>query len=980
MFHNKVIWWINACLLLFYWGNSFAQGDVSIHNFRAPSIANVSDFVKDKNNFLWVSTQEGLYRFDSKEFLKIPVRHGSYNSEGWAHIKHICYNRERDQLLISSPVKGLAIVDMLADSISFEPLQLPSGIAPEKILSIGCKGDKYIIQTNEAIYLLSIGRTRVKRRYETGVITFPVGVEPHVVESVSENRFFQLGQDMLLREYLVKDGSVQEIGVTSLKLNAMTGEEFFALNIKGDSLFLGSSAGLVIVHNFRGANVRSERLFENNSVFAIEHTEDGIVWVAAENGVWKYEKGGLLTRVQSNTTAIHNDLLTSAFSLYADRNKVWIGCQNGFALAENIPTPFFRIESTSGDNRPINYIYEINQLSDGRILMSGNEGLFEFTERRMRRIIDTAQFFLAFSTHDNKVIVSEFDDSHVLEKDKLVKPGDYYDAFKKHEGLAFNDREKLGDSVFFLSTENERGVFVWNYKRGTLDSLSPRIGQTNGLYKNGDSLFILSDTSFFIYDIRTRKVECRNIFSKNENLRYGFLFDVVKRSDGYYFSSYGNGIIHTNSSFRVIDVINEEKGLSNNCTYRIIPVQDTLFYISTNNGINILNLNSKQITILTQEDGLHGNMFEEFSATKIGDQLFFGGKGGVTIINPEIARSKSDSGRLNFLEIEIVMSGGWIKKANLLDKDYFQIPNTGMQTTIRFQNIVYPLTRKTKYRYKIIGLHQEWIDLGTQNFITLMALPPKKYHLQVQSYNEDSGVTETKNLILHFLPKWYQTMWFKIVAAILVAGIVYAIYRLRIAQIKKVERIRRRLASDLHDDLGSTFNSIKVYSNLALMQPGNTDYLFKIKEGTQDAINGIRDMIWVLDDKKDTVGDLLSRVKQFATPLCEANQAEFVTEIHPNLYHHKLGKEEKRNLYLIVKEVVNNCIKYAACGKLSFAMELAERKLSIVISDNGKGFDPAVTTEGNGLKNIAARAAEIGYRYSIKSKPGYGTEIRLEKA
>ena len=130
----------------------------------------------------------------------------------------------------------------------------------------------------------------------------------------------------------------------------------------------------------------------------------------------------------------------------------------------------------------------------------------------------------------------------------------------------------------------------------------------------------------------------------------------------------------------------------------------------------------------------------------------------------------------------------------------------------------------------------------------------------MQAFNEDGLASEIKEIQLVFLPKWYQTTWFKILLIVLVAGIVYALYKIRINQLKKEKEIRTHLASDLHDDLGSTLNSVKVYANMAMLEKENNKYLEKIKESTQEAISGVRDIIWILDDKKDSMDHLVTRI------------------------------------------------------------------------------------------------------------------------
>lgn len=191
--------------------------------------------------------------------------------------------------------------------------------------------------------------------------------------------------------------------------------------------------------------------------------------------------------------------------------------------------------------------------------------------------------------------------------------------------------------------------------------------------------------------------------------------------------------------------------------------------------------------------------------------------------------------------------------------------------------------------------------------------------------------------------------------------------------------MRRRISSDLHDDIGSTLNSVKVYASLALSQPGNDKHLLQVKNNTQEAISGLRDVIWVLDDKQDTVEQLTARIVHFFRPLCEANGIDFRSTIDPDLYGVKLDKQEKRNVFLILKESINNSTKYAGCSVIELIVQRESQRLQFIVKDNGKGFDTVNPNNGNGLKNIQSRAKQSGYKALIQSDRGAGTTITLSK-
>ncbi|MGC4101206.1 MAG: triple tyrosine motif-containing protein [Ferruginibacter sp.] len=317
--------------------------------------------------------------------------------------------------------------------------------------------------------------------------------------------------------------------------------------------------------------------------------------------------------------------------------------------------------------------------------------------------------------------------------------------------------------------------------------------------------------------------------------------------------------------------------------------------------------------------------------------------------------------------------------ANLNFKS-FAIANYILQTTVSFSALNYNNPNRTTYSYRILERSYDWINLSTQNFITLIGLSPGTYHLQVKAANEDGVWSEPKELILIFLPKWYQTWWFYLLVALSIAAILYALYRYRIAQIKKQHQIRKNIATDLHDDLGSTLNSVKVFTNLAISGVKQEESLQQVKDNLTEATMSLRDMIWVLDDSLDTVDELVTRLKQFAIPVAAASNIEAIIKADSEVSNRQLTKEEKRNLFLICKEAVNNSIKYSGATVISVNITPAAKKIQVTIKDDGKGFDIGSVKKGYGLKNMQYRASQIKYTVSLDSATGKGTTVNIMPA
>ena len=192
-------------------------------------------------------------------------------------------------------------------------------------------------------------------------------------------------------------------------------------------------------------------------------------------------------------------------------------------------------------------------------------------------------------------------------------------------------------------------------------------------------------------------------------------------------------------------------------------------------------------------------------------------------------------------------------------------------------------------------------------------------------------------------------------------------------------QIRKEIAGDLHDDIGATLNSVKIFAHLAETSKTKQKYFDNIREALSYASTGLRDMIWVLDDTGDTVTDLVNRLRMFAHPVAEASGISIRIAEDPSINNIILSKTEKRNLLLIAKEAINNSIKYSGCEKITVTFFREHNKNTLIIEDDGKGFNENEIVRGNGLNNIQERAKQIHYNISLKSSLGKGTRIVIAR-
>jgi signal transduction histidine kinase len=197
-----------------------------------------------------------------------------------------------------------------------------------------------------------------------------------------------------------------------------------------------------------------------------------------------------------------------------------------------------------------------------------------------------------------------------------------------------------------------------------------------------------------------------------------------------------------------------------------------------------------------------------------------------------------------------------------------------------------------------------------------------------------------------------------------------------------IEAERNRIARELHDDIGSSLSSISIFADLALSEfpkdPTKALSLVeRVKHKNQEVSDTISDLIWAIYSKNDTMGSLVTRVRTFGFDVLTARGIEVKIEDDFRLKDAVLSIELKKNLLLFFKEALNNIAKYSGASQAIIVIEYVDGTVHIRISDNGKGFDPKLVRQGNGLAGFQARANAIGARFVLDSAIGTGTRLML---
>jgi PAS domain S-box-containing protein len=209
-----------------------------------------------------------------------------------------------------------------------------------------------------------------------------------------------------------------------------------------------------------------------------------------------------------------------------------------------------------------------------------------------------------------------------------------------------------------------------------------------------------------------------------------------------------------------------------------------------------------------------------------------------------------------------------------------------------------------------------------------------------------------------------------------------ALRRSREERIVELERVRRRIATDLHDDIGSSLTRISILSEVVRQRLDRhdspvTEPLSLIAESSRDLVDSMSDIVWAINPKKDHLHDLTQRMRRFAADSFTARNIALRIRLPDAGEDVPLGANLRREVFLIFKEAVNNVLRHAACTEAEIDLTLAGGSLRLRLSDNGRGFDPGREGDGHGLMSMRERARGIGGQLEVRSKPGQGTTIEL---
>ncbi len=405
-----------------------------------------------------------------------------------------------------------------------------------------------------------------------------------------------------------------------------------------------------------------------------------------------------------------------------------------------------------------------------------------------------------------------------------------------------------------------------------------------------------------------------NFFGTGDGLTAGAIHNIYRdRSERLWLASARGGLVRVDqpeSEHPTFYSFATTQGLSSDNAEVITEDLQGKLYIGTGRGLDRLDPTTGGVEHFTTADGLVAGEFLSASRDRQGE-VWFGTQKGMSRLMPKRQQAMAAPP----VWIAGLQVAGTPQIVSALGESIVQLPSLDSsqnQLDIDFLALGFQSGEILRYQYKLEGADQDWGRPTTERRVNYARLAAGHYRFLVRAINSD-GVISANPAVVAFTivaPVW-QRWWFLLMTVIVMAAIVYLLFRYRVRQILQLANIRTRIAADLHDDIGSNLTRISILSEVAHSQLRHESRevvspLESIAEISRESVSSMGDIVWAINPKRDSYFDLVQRMRRFATELLSSHGIEFQFQASEVSHDFKLGANIRRDVYLFFKESLNN--------------------------------------------------------------------------
>jgi ligand-binding sensor domain-containing protein/signal transduction histidine kinase len=924
----------------------------------------VQSIVQTHDGYLWIGTQEGLARFDGLTFTVFDkentpafksndIRFLYEDQQGrlWVSTSYGLVNRHNGQFTSFTENEGLPdnsigpVVEDTSGNVwigtgggltrfengSFKTLTVEQGLSRNVIQTLCARANgSLLVGTSAGVQSLSGGQF-------TSWNTLP-NVPAANITAIAESKNGHLWFGTL-------DGlfDVEREGTTPVPVT-VPNNRVSALRLDRDgALWIGTAGGVARSLNGKIESLTSADGLSSNLVLSLFEDREGSIWIGTE-------AGGLnqLKSKKFNTFTTRDGLPSDLVkAIYQDaQGGIWIGSQGGgLTLFKNGKFTTW----TTRDGLSSDVVLSLAGDTQGVIWIGTPDGLNRFKDGK----------FQVFTFADG--LSNDLVRSVLVDRNGILWTGtrDGLNSFRNNEFTTYTTQDGLANNFIGAIYEDSKGN-LW-------------VGTLGGLNKIKDAKF--------------------QTFTTKDGLSSNTVISLYEDASGDLWIGTNGGGLNRLRGDKIVSF--NRNALAADVIYRILEDKQQNLWCSSNKGI--FRVNKGELDKVANDANASANaifygpadgtLTREASGgghpagwrTSDG-RMWFATIKGLAVIDPEHIP-------LNTAPPPIAIEQLFVDNQPVSLTQKVTLSPSSSRLDFYYTALSFIAPENVRFRYKLEGFDDNWIDGGARRVASYTNLRPGNYVFRVIAANNDGVWNESGATVQFYLePRFYQTDWFFAVCVVLLALAAWQLYRMRVRrmahQFSAVLGERNRIAREIHDNLAQDILGISVQLELvARLMPAAAEaaksHLDRARILVRNSMTEARRYVWDLRSQELQKKDLPAALRDTTKRLTAENDVEAVVEVTGPLRPLPLPVET--NLLRIGQEAINNAVKHARANRIDVALNFDTRNVRLSIRDDGRGFDPAQIADGHfGLIGMRERAEQIGGVLMIDSAVESGTQIAID--
>lgn len=981
MFYKKVLLFLLMMDALYSYSQTcpykqFTTNDGLIHN-------RCGNVVQDSMGYIWVTTDNGICNYDGRKFTFFP---GSRNQYYFAHNNSI--TTYKGACIMGTTDQGVARA--LGTSLDFiYPINAAAPkhfmcslqINDSTYLTANVKGHKIHLVTKNKVQIISLpAQYQVPEIYcflifqdfykniwvgtNKGFVVYEKGDlnSPYIMPSFFKKYINVLKQDANHNIVISADSTMYYINAAGLKnIRTITPIKFARQNVEITAVGLFSNGAIAV------SNYPTGILLYNKELKLIKSLEKPLLpdvvfwdifidreenmWLATENGVYRY--GNL---------NIRNYVLEMPKG--APSIKHGVELNNSFLFSNSLNIYSLANEKISNVKLKVNHFYpiEFNTINNKLWINDYNPFINKYKKY-------TKQFnYINNTLSSQKIILAPQVNEQLPNLESIITlPNGVVCMLTKQGKLVNYINDKFLPVTLPASLNN---IDFCVLAAGNLPNQAVLFSKEKGLYHISFSTLNKQVAVQLIQHLPFKDIS--NTFCINAVMDANASIWLVTNSNGLYYFTLKNQAYKLEKHF-------VEPEISSVLLTSILKDSKGNIWIGGNKGIDkILFSSGYNYTIY---NGMYKN-------STLGNYVYFlkeqqgllhiGSSGGLTTV-PVNTTIQSITPEIYINKINC--NGKEISIDNQLQKKVFEYNENNF--SFEFTSPTFINETQTEYQYKMDGIDAYWSTASNNYTVSYNQLQAGNYTFRVRAKNANAVWSLTDATFSFTIKKPFYKHWlFFLLCAGIIVAVCYWLYKQKMNKIIAVERTRRSISKDLHDDIGTTLSSITlmnaVLKNKIESQPDEAKKMAaKIETTSRDMIQNMSDIVWSINPNNDTIEKLMYRLQQFCNDVFDERGIQYQFNIDDEIKAKILNMQLRRDIYLICKEIINNAAKYSRATHFCLSLALQQKTIVLNASDDGIGFDEKGMHKGNGLTNIRQRVNSYNGTVTLQSNKGTSWHISI---